>query len=297
MLPTEIHEQILSYLPFIDLIPLRRVSNLWNLIILHLLSRTKHNVYLQSWTLTLSTSSGQTLSIPLNLESTRPAETWQDIYHRPYIFSGPVTDVTRSDHAQVLKLEFWDTKQGTHILPRDKNCRLRCCGLADFTIWPWSTLPISRHGPLGEVITWRDLYRIDLWESNWDKNVLRQRMVSQQIGGHVNIFMGAPVQMTEAGFIAVQGVVRDSFAPNRIRVALSYSAICGFLVLQRRREQEGSALRDKLFSTVGDPMMRELAISSVVGCGCKLMDWEGENLGIKVIRLHEAEGSSFERFR
>jgi hypothetical protein len=43
--------------------------------------------------------------------------------------------------------------------------------------------------------------------------------------------------------------------------------------------------------------MRELAIQARFGCGCKLVDWEHEDLGIKVIRLEDSECNSFDRFR
>jgi len=113
------------------------------------------------------------------------------------------------------------------------------------------------------------------------------------------VFMGTPVAMDEFGFIAVPGLPRNMFTPNRIRVALSYSAICGFLVLQRRREQYrwGTRAFDPVFAAVQDPAMRALAMQAKVGCGCRLMDWEHEDLGINVIRLEEAECNRFERFR
>jgi hypothetical protein len=313
-LPTEIHEEILSYLPFINLIPLRRVSQLWNLIILHLVGRTKQNSYLSSWTMCLFSSSGVTHSIPLKLESTRDAIDWNDIYHRPYIFSGQISGISRTDQAEVLKLQFWDTKQGEYIPETTSECQFRCCGLCDITVWPWSTLPLSRQGPLGEVIKWRDLYKIDLWESHWDEALLRKRNIEQHIGaawaaagppiipmnqGHVNIFMGTPVQMTNQGYIAVHGAPRNSFSPNEIRIALSYSAICAFLLVQKRRERfhQGGMWQDAVASMVMDPKMRQLALQARIGCGCKLVDWEHEDVGIKVIRLEDSESNKFDRFR
>ena len=117
--------------------------------------------------------------------------------------------------------------------------------------------------------------------------------------GYVGIYMASPVQMTGEGHVAVQGIPGHTFAPNRIRIALSYSAICGFLVLQRRREEflMGKICLDPVGSLVQDPRMRELAIQARVGCGCKLIDWEHEDLGIKVIRLEDSECNSFDRFR
>lgn len=191
---------------------------------------------------------------------------------------------------------------------------------------------MSRQGPLGEVITWRDLYKIDLWESNWDEALLRQKSIEQHIGaawhttlhggppiipiqhvlqpqgnllggggggGMINIYMGTPVQMTEQGYIAVQGVPGTSFAPNRIRVALSYTAICGFLLLQRRkaRFERGEIELDPVERAIQDPKIKEAIIQAKVGCGCKLVDWEHEDLGIKVIRLDESELNNFDRFR
>ena len=275
----------------------------------------------------LSTSSGHTISIPLALDATRDATTFSEIACRPYIFSGPVTGISRSDSIQVLKFEFWDTKQGEYKPCTSSECRLRCCGLCDITLWPWSTLPISRQGPLGEVIKWRDLYKIDIWQSEWDDDFTEQKMVEQQIGaawpqvqqvgpaqvpttttvniggneggGFVSVFMGTPVTMDELGYIAVPGLYRNSFAPNRIRVALSYSAICGFLVLQRRRDEYSVGIKsfDPVFDAVRDPSMRALAMQARVGCGCRLVDWEHDDLGIKVIRLEEAECNRYERFR
>src|SRR5277367_894273 len=187
---------------------------------------------------------------------------------------------------------------------------------------------MSRQGPVGEVITWRDLYKIDLWESTWDEALLQRKRVEQHIGaawfsgvhagppifalqhvaqgnhhggdgGTINIYMGTPVQMTEQGYIAVHGVPGTSFAPNRIRVALSYSAICGFLVLQRRKErfERGEIGFDPVEMAIQDPKIKEAIIQSRVGCGCKLVDWEHEDLGIKVIRLDDSELNSFDRFR
>ena len=188
-------------------------------------------------------------------------------------------------------------------------------------MWPWSTLPVSRHGPLGEVITWRDLYKIDLWESHWDDALLQKRSVEQHIGaawntapaqnlvgqiavfqGYVNIFMGTPVQMTQAGYVAVAGVPAESFMPNRIRIALSYSAICGFLLVQKRKEAfemgvSKGMTHDPVSLAVRDPEMRALAFNMKVGCGCRLVDWEHEDLGVKVIRLEDAEIDKFDRFR
>jgi len=238
----------------------------------------------------------------------------------------------------VLKLEFWDNKEGRYVATRNAECRTRCCGLCDITVWPWSTLPLSRQGPLGEVIRWRDLYKIDLWESHWDAALLRQKSIEQHIGaawhtnlhgggpaimqggpsiipvqhvfqqqgnaqggggGVINIYMGTPVQMTEQGYIAVQGVPGTSFAPNRIRVALSYSAICGFLLLQRRKERfkRGEIELDPVQRAIQDPKIKEAIIQARVGCGCRLVDWEHEDLGIKVIRLDESELNNFDRFR
>jgi F-box domain len=312
-LPLEIQEQILSLLPFVDLLPLRRVSRLWDLIIFNLLSRVKHRSYLNSWTMTLSTSSGKTLSIPLNLESTRNAKDWSGIYRRPYIFSGAISGIYQADRPQVLKFQFWDTKQGEYSSVINPDCQYRCCGLCDITFWPWTTLPISRQGPLGEVITWRDLYIIDLWESNLDEALLEQKRIEQHIGatwynappiipanqGYVGIYIGTPVQMTEDGYVDVQGVPGNSFAPNRIRIALSYSAICGFLVLQRRKEEfnAGKICFDPVRAAVQDPIMKELGIQATIGCGCKLIDWEHEDLGIKVIRLEDSESNGYNRFR
>ena len=45
----------------------------------------------------LTTPSGTALTIPLNLESTRDAKDWSDIYRRPYIFSGPVSGIRRTE--------------------------------------------------------------------------------------------------------------------------------------------------------------------------------------------------------
>jgi hypothetical protein len=107
----------------------------------------------------------------------------------------------------------------------------------------------------------------------------------------IGIYLDLPVQITEEGvYIAIQGVPLNSFAPNRIRIALSYSAICGFFVLQRRREEfnEGKTPLDPVSSIIQDPMMKELAIQAKIGCGCKLVDWEHEDLGIKVIRLEDS---------
>src|SRR5579862_2686231 len=106
-LPIEIYEQILSYLPFVNLLPLRRVSRLWNYAILDLLGRTTNNNYMGSWTMKLSMSSGHTLSIPLSLEAMRDATTFSEIERLPYIFSGPLTGIKRTDSIQVLKFEFW----------------------------------------------------------------------------------------------------------------------------------------------------------------------------------------------
>jgi hypothetical protein len=273
----------------------------------------------------LSTSSGHTISIPLSLDSTRDGHSFREFAHRPYIFSGPVTGISRTDSVQVLKFEFWDEKQGDYLPCTTSECRLRCCGLCDITLWPWSTLPISRQGPLGEVIKWRDLYKIDIWQSDWDDAFLKQKIVEQHIGapwsddpqaqaggptmttvnvggqqgGFVSVFMGTHVAMDELGYIAVPGVARNTFAPNRIRVALSYSAICGFLVLQRRRDQyrRGPKAFDPVFAAVQDPAMRALAMQAKVGCGCRLIDWEHEDLGINVIRLEEGECNRFDRFR
>lgn len=316
-LPAEIHEHILSYLPYINLIPLRRVSRLWDLIIFKLIGQSEHLSYLTSWSMILTTNSGTALTIPLNLESTPDAKDWSDVYRRPYIFSGPISGIRRTDHAQVLKFQFWDAKQGKYVPWKNPDCQYRCCGLCDITLWPWATLPVSRRGPLGEVITWRDLYRIDLWESHWDQATLRQRSIEQHIGaeghgipappivpvqplqqGYLGIYMESPVQMTGEGHVAGQGGPGNTFAPNRIRIALSYSAICGFLLLQRRKEEflMGKISLDPVGSLVQDPNMRELAIQARVGCGCKLVDWEGEDLGIKVIRLEDSEGNSFDRF-
>src|SRR5271170_3008679 len=180
VLPAEIYEHILSYLPFTHLLPLRRVSNLFDTIIFHLVSRP--TPYLHSWSLILASSTGIQLSIPLSPHSTRPASTWHEIYTRPYIFSGAVSGISRKDYAQVLKLQFWDEKAGEYVATRNAECRTRCCGLCDITVWPWSTLPMSRQGPLGEVITWRDLYKIDLWESTWDEALLQRKRVEQHIG-------------------------------------------------------------------------------------------------------------------
>jgi hypothetical protein len=257
----------------------------------------------------LTTSSGTTLSIPVNLDLTRDAKDWNDVFRRPYVFSGPISGIQRKENAQVVKFQFWDTKKGIYKSEVNPSCQYRCCGLCDITIWPWSTLPLSRQGPLGEVITWRDLYKIELWESNWDEALLRKKRVEQHIGAawhppiiqedHINIFMGAPVHMTQQGYIAVQGVPGSSFAPNMVRIALSYSALCGFSLLQRRREMfaQGKIALDSVASRVLDPEMRRLAVQAKIGCGCKLVDWEHENVGIKVIRLDDSEISRFDRFR
>ena len=111
--------------------------------------------------------------------------------------------------------------------------------------------------------------------------------------------MGSPVQMTNDGYVAVQGVPGHTFAPNRIRIALSYSAICGFLLLQRRREEflMGKIHLEPVGYSIQDPRMWELAIQARIGCGCKLVDWEHEDLGIKVIRLEDLECNGFDRFR
>ena len=312
--PAEIQEQILSYLPFINIIPLRRVCQLWNEIILHLVSRMD-NKYISTWTMTLSTASGTQITVPLSLESTRDVSDWNEVYHRPYIFSGPISGIFRSDQAQVLKLQFWDTKQGQHVPRTSPDCAYKCCGLCDITIWPWSTLPVSRQGPLGEVIKWRDLYKIDLWESHWDKASLQHKSRQQHIGmpwaahgmqvvandgtHYMSMFHGHPVLVTNEGFIAVPGLPGSTFAPNRIRIALSYSAICGFLLVQRRMEafQRREICLDPYFALIGDPRMKDLAIRARIGCGCKLVDWEHEDLGIKVIRLDDSESNNFDRFR
>ena len=314
-LPAEIQEQIVSYLPFVNIIPLRRVCCLWNEIILHLLSRINSN-YLSSWTMALSTANGTTVSIPLSLESTRDADNWTEIYHRPYIFTGPVSGIFRTDQAQVLKLQFWDTKQGQYIPRTNPECVSKCCGLCDITIWPWSTLPVSRQGPLGEVIKWRDLYKIDLWESHWDKEFIQHKSRQQQIGmqwhthgmpimaanhgvHYMSMFSGQPVQVTNEGHVAVPGLPGTSFLPNRIRIALSYSAICGFLLLQKRMEafQTGDMGLESLNWIIKDPRGSEPAIRAKLGCGCKLADWEHEDLGIKVIQLDDSESNNYDRFR
>lgn len=321
MLPAEIYERILSCLPFINLLRLRRVSRLWNRIIFHLLSHTKCNPYLSSWTMVMTTSSGKSIPIPLNLDRTRDATDWADIYRRPYIFSGPISGVYQREHPQVLKFQFWDEKQGEYSPPTNPECRYRCCGLCDTTIWPWSTLPMSRQGPLGEVIQWRDLFKIDLWESHWDDALIRQRSIEQHIGAPwnhdnnpidpqivpppilpmnqpenqgpiMNFFGGQPIQMNNDGSVT-------SFSPNRIRIALSYSAICGFLLVHRRKQRAHyrRVFLDPVSSVVQDPKMRELAVQSIIGCGCKLVDWEHEDLGIKIIRLDDSECNSYDRFR
>ena len=109
--------------------PLRRVSKIYDVIIFHLLSRTRNNPYLTSWSMILTTSSGRHICIPLSLERTRHANDWKECYHRPYIFSGPISGIHRSDQAQVLKFQFWDEKHGPHAATRGGECRLRCCGL------------------------------------------------------------------------------------------------------------------------------------------------------------------------
>ena len=318
-LPTELHEQILSYLPFADLLRLRRVSRLFNTIVFHLLAQPRN---LTTWSITLTTSSGHFVTIPLDHQATRPAHSWSEIYRRPYIFSGPISGVTRTDHAQVLKFRFWDRALGADEEAFVEECRFRNCGLVDVTVWPWSTLPVCRTGPLGEVIRWRDLYKVELWESHWDPSLSWRKRQQQHIGapfhehppqvqqlqgppvvplqnGFVNVFMGQAVQMTENGHIAVPGVPGTSFAPNRCRVALSYSAICGFLVVQRRIEwhKRGVGEWDPVAAAVQDPRMREAGLRARIGCGCKLINWEHEDLGIRMIRLDESETNTFDRFR
>jgi hypothetical protein len=315
-LPVEIQEHILSYLPFVNLIPLRRVSRLWDFFIFRLISRSKPLSYLTSWSMLLTTSLGRAFTIPLDLESINSAKDWSDIYRRPYIFSGPVSGILRTDRDQILKFQFWDAKQGEYVPWTSPDCRYRCCGLCDITLWPWSTLPVSRQGPLGEVITWRNLYRIDLWESHWDQATLRQRSVEQHIGvawhgipappivpvqpqqqGYTGIYMASPVQMTNDGHTTAQGPPGNTFAPNRIRIILSYSAICLFLVLQRRKEEflSGKICLDPMQSLIQDPKMRELITQTTAGCGCKLVDWNREDLGIRVIRLEDLECNSFDK--
>jgi hypothetical protein len=265
--------------------------------------------------MTLSTINGTTVSIPLSLDLTRDATNWTEIYHRPYIFTGPVSGIFRSDQAQVLILQFWDAKQGQPIPRTNPECAYKCCGLCDITIWPWSTLPVSRRGPLGEVIKWRDLYTIDLWESQWDKEFIRHKSRQQQIGmpwntqgmqliaanhgiHYMSMFSGQPVQVTSAGHVAVPGLPGTSFAPNRMRIALSYSAICGFLLLEKRMEalQQEVGL-ETLGSNIRDPRRQGPAIRANIGCGCKLADWEHEDLGIKVIQLDDSESNNYDRFR
>ena len=185
---------------------------------------------------------------------------------------------------------------------------------------------MSRQGPLGEVITWRDLYKIDLWESHWDEALLQKKRIEQHIGaawhtshtlagaaiipiqhltqgshqgGTISVHMDTPIQTTEQGSITVRGIPGTSFTPNRIRVALSYSAICGFLVLQRRKErfERGDIGFDPVEMAIQDPKIKEAIVQARVGCGCKLVDWEHEDLGIKVIRLDDSELNNFDRFR
>ena len=71
--------------------------------------------------------------------------------------------------------------------------------------------------------------------------------------------MGTSVQMREDGYVAVQGVLGNSFAPNRIRIALSYSAVCAILVLQRRKEEfnAGKICFDPLGAAFQDPVAKE----------------------------------------
>jgi hypothetical protein len=80
---------------------------------------------------------------------------------------------------------------------------------------------------------------------------------------------------------------------------LSYSAICGFLVLQRGKEEFNAEkiCFDPVGAAVQDAIMRELGFQATIGCACKLIDWEHEDLGIKVIRLEDSESNGYDRFR
>lgn len=116
---------------------------------------------------------------------------------------------------------------------------------------------------------------------------------------YMSMFSGQPVQVTNEGHVAVPGLPGTSFLPNRIRIALSYSAICGFLLVQKRMEafHTGDSGLDSFGSIIKDPRRRELAIRAKLGCGCKLADWEYEDLGIKVIQLDDSESNNYDRFR
>lgn len=122
---------------------------------------------------------------------------------------------------------------------------------------------------------------------------------SNQGSNYMSMFHGQPVQITNEGYIAVAGQPGNSLEPNRIRIALSYSAICGFLLVQRRMEafQRGEICLDPFVEIIRDPRMKEMAIRARIGCGCKLVDWEHEDLGIKVIQLDDSERNNYDRFR
>ena len=46
---------------------------------------------------------------------------------------------------------------------------------------------------------------------------------------------------------------------------------------------------------VQDPRLRKVAVGARIECGCRLVNWEREDLGNKIVRLGELETNTYER--